>query len=198
MIATILLCTLTNLVVNGDFENVLATPKALDKTILRQQRLGWEYGRGPIAFRPAGWRTASGLGRCWSVDCREDARQRPFVHGGEASLFLGDKEQKTAHLMQERTIPPGRYALSLWTRGTGRLRVLAYACDDRGKWVKCPPPAFEGSSADKIEIAPSETWTETRGRVRLGDAPGVSGVYFALMALGGDVHVDDVVLTEER
>ena len=177
--------------IREDFEKIVPTVKGLDKYYMNHIRDGWDFGRGPVVFHPTMWRPNCGsAGRFYAIDCSVDEALKPFVHSGIGSLKVGVKDVKKGgvHIMRNDSMKPGKYRLSVWTKGTGKLSFCTYNYFGPGDG------RIETRSA-ACDTKPSADWTKTEKVISCGaDVEGAKSSTFAFAVTGGDVYIDDLDL----
>ena len=173
------------------FEEIVPVIKATDKYYMQHIRDGWDFGMGPIAFSPKGWLPNIGKnGRYMGIDCGEDVTMKPYVHSGIGSFRIGAAGKGGVHVMRNG-FKPGRYRMTVWTRGTGTLTFVAYTYRSRRN------PGCEAKPSG-CTIPPASDWTKTEAVLDLGTSvkDAVSST-FAIAVSGGDVYIDDLEIRQE-
>lgn len=182
--------------IHENFDGIHYVIKGTDKYYMRLIQNGWQFTKGPVAFVPGGgWRPGSGKnGVFMSVDCSEDDAKKPHVHSGTGSLRVGVVGGKgSAAILRGAYIKPGKYKLTVWTKGTGKLVFAAYSYFNPGD------KRIESRLAG-CEIKPSAEWVKTEKVINCGaNIEGAKRTTFAFNVVGGDVYVDDLdlVLVQE-
>ena len=172
---------------NGDMEQISEVAKGMNKWLMRQIQKGCDFGDGPVAYLPAGWGINIGVAKFCSIDAAEVPEDKPNVHGGTASMYLAAKTPTHVQCTNRR-FEPGKYHVSLWTKGTGTVHVLTYNYRDTYHFV--------GSGPVVLSVTATNRWTKAEGDVTFGrDREGTSYSIFVLAAdKGAKVYVDDVTV----
>ena len=179
--------------IRDGFEEIAVTVKSQDKYYMKHIRNGWDFGKGPVIFHPARWLPNIGKnGRFMSIDCSEDDRMGPFVHSGNGSLRVGVVGGKgSVHVLCRTSVVPGRYRLSAWTRGNGKLNFVAYV-------YFAPGDSRIVTKQLGCATQPSDEWRHVEASVSCGaDEARAKSVTLAFVVSGGDVYLDDLVLVPD-
>ena len=120
------------------------------------------------------------------IDCSEDVTMKPYVHSGVGSFRIGVVGGKGSVHVMRNSFKPGRYRMTVWTRGTGTLTFVAYNYRSRKN------PGCE-TRLSGCTIPPAAEWTKTEAVLDLGASvkDAVSST-FAIAVSGGDVYIDDL------
>lgn len=172
------------------FEKINYVIKGTDKHYMRHIQAGWQFTKGPLAYVPAGWRPNCGQdGIFMAVDLSEDESKKPYVRTGKGALRIGVVDGKgSVHVMRSKAIRPGRYRLTVWTKGTGKIRFGSYNYFD-------PGDRRIVSTNIGCETKPSADWVKTEKVVNCGaDVKGAKSTTFAMCVSLGDVYIDDIEL----
>ena len=169
------------------FEEIVPVVKATNKYYMQHVRDGWDFGMGPIAFSPLGWLPNVGRnGRYMGIDCSEDVAMKPFVHSGIGSFRIGVVGSNGCVHVMRNGFKPGRYQMSVWTRGTGTLVFWSY------NYLSSSDPGCV-SKLSGCTIGPVEKWTKTEAILDMGGSvTNAVSSKFAVAVSGGDVYIDDL------
>lgn len=184
-----------NVLKNGDFETRLVIAKALDKNLLHYIRNGWDMGRGPIAVLPEYWRPCYGQTFFELIDTEEFPEKKEFVRSGKRSCHF--KFGKIfCQFMHTPQIAPGKYELSFWYKGKGRIGFsdICYGINPAtgrpGKHLKSIRFYHKNVNSDG-------KWVNIRLQCNIGSFKGTvySILYFG--GANGDFYLDDVRLIKK-
>ena len=173
---------------NGDMEQIAETAKGMNKWLMRQIQKGCDFGDGPVAYTPAGWGINIGVAKFCSIDAAEVPEDRPNVHGGTASMYVAAKAPTHVQCTGCR-LEPGKYRLSFWTKGTGKVHVITYNYKDTYHYA--------GVGGVLLSAAATDKWTRTPVvDVEIGrERPETTySILVFLVEKGAKVYIDDLVL----
>jgi len=174
--------------IHDGFETAGIVVKSTDKYYMHHIQDGWQFTKGPVAFVPKDWLPNGGKsGLLMAMDCSEDDTAKPFVHSGIGSMHAGLASKKGGvHIMRRDSLKPGKYKLSVWTKGTGKLAFYVYNYFGPGDRRMV-------TTAIGCAIGPSAEWTKTEKIVDCGAS--VEGSRQATLAIGvseGELYLDDL------
>ena len=120
------------------------------------------------------------------IDCSEDVTMKPYVHSGIGSFRIGVVGGKGSVHVMRNSFKPGRYRMTVWTRGTGTLTFVAYNYLSRAN-----PGCVSRLSG--CTIGPAAEWTKTEAILDMGaSVTNAVSSRFAVAVNGGDVYIDDL------
>ena len=185
------MATEKNLVPNGDFEQIGKTAKGTDKYLINQIKGGWDIGAGPVAVLPKRWLLNGGKGKLRVITVGDNGENKENVHGGKHAIFF---EEMNGHVASGCSIPPGKYELSFWYKGTGTFSFGTYdygihpATGKVGKFVG-------GSQICTIRANSPDKWTQHKVVFEIGkNKPAVKRSTVAHYGNKGGYYLDDVVV----
>ena len=184
-----------NLIPNGGFENVVKKAKGTDKYLIGQIRNGWDLGTGPIATLPKDWLLNGGKGKLRVITVGENGENKENVHSGKHALYF---EEMDGHIASGCNVKPGKYELSFWYKGTGKIGFVSYLYGVNPTTGKIGRHITSRSLCNITVNSPDE-WKQHKVIVEIGKGiPDVKQGSIAHYSSKGGYYIDDIVLMEVK